>query len=357
MSLDITREELQLAARNHALPLEALRHAITPVGLHYLLIHFDIPAVDARSWRLRIGGRVSTPLTLTLEDAQGAAGADAGRHARVRRQRPRAALAASGQPAVAAGGGRDRRMDRHPARADPRGGRRPPGALSTSSSPASTAASRATSSTCTSAACRSAEALREEVLLAYAVNGQPLPPQHGFPLRLVVPGWYGMTHVKWLQSITVVDEPFRGWQQEVAYHLRDSEDDPGRPVTRILPRSLMVPPGIPDFLTGRATSTRGRACSTGRAWSGCGAGRSGRGERGRRRRAGRRRASATASVRLRLARLELPLGRGARASTSSAAGRRTPPGTRSRSSPEWNFDGFCNNAVQRVRVVVHSPSA
>ena len=39
----ITLEELQLAARNHALPLEALRYAVTPVGLHYLLIHFDIP--------------------------------------------------------------------------------------------------------------------------------------------------------------------------------------------------------------------------------------------------------------------------------------------------------------------------
>ena len=43
----ITLEELQLAARNHGLPLESLRQAITPVGLHYLLIHFDIPVVDA----------------------------------------------------------------------------------------------------------------------------------------------------------------------------------------------------------------------------------------------------------------------------------------------------------------------
>src|SRR5207244_2616005 len=78
-----------------------------------------------------------------------------------------------------------------------------------------------------------ADALRAEVLLAYAVNGQPLPPQHGFPLRLVVPGWYGMTHVKWLRSIMVVDEPFHGWQQENAYRVRGSEDEPGRPVTRM----------------------------------------------------------------------------------------------------------------------------
>ena len=57
------------------------------------------------------------------------------------------------------------------------------------------------------------EARRPEMLLAYEVNGQPLPPQHGFPLRLIVPGWYGMTHVKWLDSITVLTEPFEGYQQ------------------------------------------------------------------------------------------------------------------------------------------------
>src|SRR5207248_401375 len=55
------------------------------------------------------------------------------------------------------------------------------------------------------------EAMRPEVLLAYDLNGAPLPPQHGFPLRLVVPGWYGMTNVKWLDRITFVDEPFAGY--------------------------------------------------------------------------------------------------------------------------------------------------
>ena len=45
-------------------------------------------------------------------------------------------------------------------------------------------------------------------LLAYEVNGVPLPPQHGFPLRLVTPGWYGMTNVKWLDSITAARQAF-----------------------------------------------------------------------------------------------------------------------------------------------------
>jgi sulfane dehydrogenase subunit SoxC len=67
-SADISPAELGLAARNHALPLEALRHAITPVGLHYLLIHYDIPAVDPSSFRLEIGGAVERSLSLSLDD-------------------------------------------------------------------------------------------------------------------------------------------------------------------------------------------------------------------------------------------------------------------------------------------------
>ena len=64
----LTLEELQLAGRNRGMPLEALRYDITPTGLHYLLVHFDIPAVDAATWRLRLGGLVSNPVELGLED-------------------------------------------------------------------------------------------------------------------------------------------------------------------------------------------------------------------------------------------------------------------------------------------------
>src|SRR3989454_10494611 len=65
---EITPDELQLAVRNHSMPLEALRYPITPIGLHYLLIHFDIPRVEVSGWRLAIGGQVRRPLTLTLDD-------------------------------------------------------------------------------------------------------------------------------------------------------------------------------------------------------------------------------------------------------------------------------------------------
>ena len=60
----IGQDELQLAARNHGMPLEALRWDVTPVGLHYLLTHYDIPAVDPAQWRLEVGGRVERELSL-----------------------------------------------------------------------------------------------------------------------------------------------------------------------------------------------------------------------------------------------------------------------------------------------------
>jgi DMSO/TMAO reductase YedYZ molybdopterin-dependent catalytic subunit len=111
-------------------------------------------------------------------------------------------------------------------------------------------------------------ALRDEVLLAYDLNGGPLPPQHGFPLRLLVPGWYGMTNVKWLSHVTLIDEPFDGYQQARGYRLRIDPDEPGEPLQRILPRALLEPPGIPEFMTRERTVPFGACVLVGRAWSG-----------------------------------------------------------------------------------------
>src|SRR5205807_9934825 len=56
-----------------------------------------------------------------------------------------------------------------------------------------------------------------EVLLAYKMNGADLPAAHGFPVRLLVPGWYGMASVKWLNRIIVTDRPFQGFFQTMVY--------------------------------------------------------------------------------------------------------------------------------------------
>src|SRR6266567_4896677 len=61
-------EELALALRNHSLPLEGLRYDVTPTGLHYTLVHYDIPEVDPASYSLEINGAVRTAMRLSLAD-------------------------------------------------------------------------------------------------------------------------------------------------------------------------------------------------------------------------------------------------------------------------------------------------
>jgi DMSO/TMAO reductase YedYZ molybdopterin-dependent catalytic subunit len=100
------------------------------------------------------------------------------------------------------------------------------------------------------------------------MNGRPLEPQHGFPLRLVVPGWYGMTSVKWLTRIEAIRGPFEGYQMTGSYRYSHDADDPGEPVSLLKVRSLMVPPGIPDFVTRVRLVEAGTVTLTGRAWAG-----------------------------------------------------------------------------------------
>jgi sulfane dehydrogenase subunit SoxC len=266
---EISREELQLATRNHGMPLELLREPITPLGLHYLLTHYDVPRVDPAQWRLSIEGLVREPHALSLDDL---------------RARESTTVAVTME---CAGNGRALLSPRpvsQPWLVEAIGTAEwtgvPLGPLLEEAGVADdaieilfSALDRGFEGGVEQHYERSlplAEALRDEVLLAYAVNGEPLPPQHGFPLRLVVPGWYGMTNVKWLARISVLAEPFEGYQQRWAYRFRESEDEPGTPLTRMMPRALMAPPGIPDFMSRERFLAPGPCRLEGRAWSGWG---------------------------------------------------------------------------------------
>src|SRR5437879_682172 len=76
------------------------------------------------------------------------------------------------------------------------------------------------------------KALQREVLIAYQMNGRDLPPDHGYPVRAIVPGHYGMASVKWLTHVHAVREPFRGYWQTSDYGYWDYLD--GKPVRRAL---------------------------------------------------------------------------------------------------------------------------
>ncbi|GAC1408762.1 MAG: hypothetical protein NVSMB57_00500 [Actinomycetota bacterium] len=259
----LTAEELLLASRNRGMPLEALRYDTTPAGLHYLLTHFDIPLLDSASYRLTIGERElslgeirslgSETIPVTMECAgngrarlsprpvstpwlDGAIGTALWTGAPFHR-----VLDATGIPSdtryvvfTGADHGSEKGIEQDYQRG-----------LSIE------------------------EAMRPEVLLAYEMDGAPLPVQHGAPLRLLVPGWYGMTSVKWLKRISFQKEPFEGFQHR-AYRIRASKDDDGVPVNRIAVRSLMIPPGFPDYLTRIRIVDAGMTDIFGRAWSGNG---------------------------------------------------------------------------------------
>jgi DMSO/TMAO reductase YedYZ molybdopterin-dependent catalytic subunit len=348
---DVTLAELRLAARNHGMPLEALRYPVTPVGLHYLLVHYDIPAVDPGTWRLEVGGAVERPLELSEADLR--------------------ALPAVTRPVTleCAGNGR--------ALLAPRPLSQPwlteavgtgewtgvplcavlerAGLRDDAVEVLFTGLDRGLEGGEEQAYERSlpvAEALGDDALLAYELNGAPLPPQHGFPLRLVIAGWYGMAHVKWLAAITALTEPFAGYQQAVGYRLYDADGEAGAPVTRMLPRSLTIPPGMPDFMTRERLLDAGPCRLEGRAWSGWGP-------------VERVEVSTDGGATWDDAQLGEPLGERAWRGWSydwdavpgehvicsratDAAGNAQPV------DAAWNLKGYANNAVERIPVTVRA---
>lgn len=106
------------------------------------------------------------------------------------------------------------------------------------------------------------DAMRSGALLALAMNGEPLTAAHGAPVRLVVPGWFGMANVKWLSRIDVRTEPFDGYFQRQRYVYDDAEGV--RPVTRMRVKSFITSPTDGDMCAPSASVE-------GWAWSGDGA--------------------------------------------------------------------------------------
>lgn len=88
------------------------------------------------------------------------------------------------------------------------------------------------------------------VLLAFAMNGEPLSPSHGFPLRAIVPGWYGMAAVKWLQRIVVTDRPYNGYYQTVDYAFWQRDEDGVRlaPITEMQVKAAIARPGMNEAI-------------------------------------------------------------------------------------------------------------
>lgn len=261
--------ETRLAFRNHGMHLEFLDKPITPVASHFQLIHFDIPQLNDNGYSIKVSGRVNKPLTLSLEDLK-------------RRKTVK-------QPSIMECAGNGRSFA-HPRSIYVPWFNEAIGVFEYTGTPLKPILQEAgllndaTEVVFTGhddgidlgvhhhfeRALPIDEAMLDGVILAWEANGQPLPPAHGFPLRLVVPTWYGMASVKWLKAITVIDHPFQGVQQKLVYRMTFSAGDAGRPIQKKSVRAAMKPPGYPDLISRYRFVESGNVELRGMAWSGWG---------------------------------------------------------------------------------------
>jgi DMSO/TMAO reductase YedYZ molybdopterin-dependent catalytic subunit len=205
---------------NLEMPFETAESFITPIRSFYVRTHFPIPKIDRDAWWLHVEGEVEKPFAINYEELL-----------RLKSMTIPVTLECAGnnrnflEPKVkgiqwglgAVGNAEwtgvplsillDRAVVRSNAREvilegadhgmldDPKS---PPGELRFSRSVP-------------------LEKAQRDVLLAYRMNGNNLLPEHGFPLRAVVPGWYAVASVKWLQRIIVTSQPFAGYYQTLDY--------------------------------------------------------------------------------------------------------------------------------------------
>jgi DMSO/TMAO reductase YedYZ molybdopterin-dependent catalytic subunit len=232
------RKFVTSSPENSETPLDAVCSWVTPTRLFFVRNHFQMPHIEPETWRLALEGCVERTLDLSLDDLQRMPqrsvfatmecagngrsylrerqegvqwGAGAIAHAEwtgvpVHRVLERAGLLPQAVDVVFEGADRGKELDL--------------------AAPIPFARSLPMR-----------KALDPDTLLALRINGEPLTPEHGFPVRLLVPGWYGVASVKWLSSIRVLNRPFLGYYQTTKYTI--NEQTPSG-VQRVVLRTMNV---------------------------------------------------------------------------------------------------------------------
>jgi len=213
----IVRSEQPL---NLEMPFETVENFITPTESFYVRTHFPIPKIDRDAWWLHVEGEVEKPFAINYQELVNMESLTvpvtlecAGNNRHFLEPKVKGVQWGLGAVGTAEWTGvplsalLDRALVRPQSREiilegadggileDPKG---PSGTLRFSRS-------------------IPLEKARHDVLLAYRMNGRDLPAEHGFPVRAIVPGWYAMASIKWLQRIIVSDEQFAGYYQTLDY--------------------------------------------------------------------------------------------------------------------------------------------
>jgi DMSO/TMAO reductase YedYZ molybdopterin-dependent catalytic subunit len=264
------REMLVRSARPQDLemPLAGFADYITPIDRFFVRSHVYTPRVDVATWRLTVDGSVTSSLKLTIDDLR-----------RMPASEVVSVLECAGngrgfyEPSVpglqwghgAVGNGRWRgvRLADVLKRAGLRSSAREI-LFNGADVPIGTMPDFARSIPL-------AKALHPDTLLAYEMNGETLPIEHGFPLRVIVPGWAGDSWIKWVTSISVLDREHDGFWMARAYRHPGKPVKPGTPVAPELMQpltSLRVKSVIADPLDGAAVIAGRTLVIRGAAWSG-----------------------------------------------------------------------------------------
>jgi sulfite oxidase len=330
-------------------------HFVTPVDLFFTRSHAPVPSIDARAWRLQVDGLVDRPRSFSLEE--------------LGRAFPLQEVTAT---LLCAGLRRDEFLTLGPL----------PGELPWGLEPISTgrwtgvALGEVLRAVGPNARARYVEftgmdeveregqrfgfgssidlrkALSAEVLLATQLNGAPLPPEHGFPLRALVPGWIGARSVKWLGRITLRDDPSPNYFQSRAYRVqreinpRDARDvSGGVALTEVPLNAVIVEPRPNQVVPAGVVRLRGWAMgSGGRPLTGVEVSRTGGADWV----AGRLSAEETGwSWAFWEASLQLPRGCHTLAVRATDTAGEVQP---AELSATWNVKGYNNNAWHRVAV-------
>lgn len=236
-------------------PFAELDSVVTPSEKFYVRDHFDRPDIDLQTWRLRVEGCVSQSLELSYEDIVAM---------------PSTTVLATLE---CAGNGRQFLV---PA---PQGVQWQLGGIGTAEwvgVPLSAILERAGLTPKASeivfrgADCGHVDSVEKpappglihfergvplakaisDVILAYKMNGAELTPAHGFPLRVIVPGWYAVASVKWLTRILVSEHPFDGYYQSLdyTYYSRESGEAVRVPITKLHVKAEIARPQLNEVL-------------------------------------------------------------------------------------------------------------
>jgi DMSO/TMAO reductase YedYZ molybdopterin-dependent catalytic subunit len=245
------RKVVTAVPENSETPLDGVRSWVTPTRLFFVRNHFAVPPLDLATWRLSVEGRVKRPRAWTWDELGElpertvfATVECAGNGRSFLAQRQAGVQWGAGAVGHAEWTGVPLRLVLE------RSGLEPDAVEvlfegadvgSESDHPEPMPFERSLPLD---------KALHPDTLLAFRMNGEPLDPIHGYPLRLFVPGWYGVASVKWLRRVAVLDRPFRGYFQSVKYTVerRTARGVETEVVGPMMPKSEVIRPRAGDAL-------------------------------------------------------------------------------------------------------------